>query len=101
MRTGKLISSDGSVMFDADTGFVTGVDDFGDPASFLHSIGRIDVEEWLRRYPGEADVLPNEHDILDFGLYFADGSYDPPCESWRKDREQTLKKEDKTHEHHD
>ena len=83
MNIGRLITSSGWIDFDAETGSVTGFDldaDFGAPPL------RVNVDEWRRRYPKEHSILANEHDILDFGLWFPDG-YDPPCEEWRVERE--------------
>jgi hypothetical protein len=87
VKTAKLFSSCGVVVFDPLTGRVmpelTSYDD-------ENLIVWVNVVEWRRRYPGE-DVAAG-HDILDFGLWYLNKKdlttgYDPPCESWRQDRE--------------
>lgn len=93
MQQGKLISSCGSVTFDADNGVVTECD--LDPEDYPSDDcpAVVDVDEWKLRYPGEWSILPNEHDILDFGYWKRDGTYEPPCENWRLDREERIREE--------
>lgn len=74
------MSSNGFVEFDAKTGMVIQCDM---PKGLRPA--RVDVNEWLRHYPGEKVVLANEHDILDFGFWTAKGKYVPPSKEWRED----------------
>jgi len=83
MRTAKLFSSCGEIVFDTLTGEViqklTKYDD-------VNLIVWVNIVEWKQRYPGE-DVAAG-HDILDFGLWYIDKEdlttgYDPPREDWR------------------
>lgn len=88
-HTGKLISTYGVVTFDTNTGlvFVHDLDkDFGPPPVYVN------IAEWKRRYPLEHGILAEEHDVLDFGYVDANGKYEPPCEAWRLEREDRLKK---------
>ena len=87
MKPGKLMSSCGSVTFDVSNGAVLQCD--LDPEDYPEATRPrvVDVDEWLRRYPGESKALPNEHDILDFGYWMDEGKYEPPCETWRLERE--------------
>lgn len=90
MKTSTGYSSCGTLVFDADTGEVypgyTNLDaDFGEIPI------RVDLEEWIHRYPGED--IADGNDILDLGLWFADGRYEPPCESWRIERDEMIKAE--------
>ena len=92
MKTSEGFSSYGELVFVADTGRVipgyTTLDaDFGEIPV------RVDVEEWGRRYPGED--IEHGNDILDLGYWFADGCYEPPCESWREMREEMIAAEKK------
>ena len=82
-NTGVLASSNGDIVFDTVTGNVIEVREVDTSVSALSDIVRVDVEEWLRQYPDEVALLPNTHDILDFGLWRKDGSYDPPSPMWR------------------
>lgn len=84
MKTSAGFSSYGELVFDADTGRVIPGDTTLD-ADFGEIPVRVDVEEWRRRYPGED--IEHGNDILDPGYWFADGRYEPPCESWREERE--------------
>ena len=88
-----LRSSHGHIAFDTGSGFVsaegTELDpDFG-PVPF-----KVDVDEWRLRYPGES--LDGEHDVLDFGYWYRTGktkvAYEAPCESWRLEREEAIRK---------
>lgn len=91
MKEGTLMSSHGSIHFNADTGRVLRCRlgrDFGKRRPV-----KIDVEEWKRRYPAEHHLLAEQHDILDFGMWFRDESYEGPCEDWRKEREEMLREE--------
>ena len=56
-------------------------------------IVRINVEEWLQRYPHETPYNMT-HDILDWGTWMKSGEYEEPCESWRLERE-SERKDDK------
>ena len=82
-NTGMLASSDGDILFDTVTGNVIEVRAFDTSVSTLEDIVRVDVEEWLRQYPDEVALLPNTHDILDFGLWRKNGRYEPPSLEWR------------------
>ena len=91
----ELRSSHGSIVFDTQSGFVKSEEtdlgpEFG-PAPY-----KIDVDEWRLRYPGES--MEGEHDVLDFGYWYHKGRsssvYEPPCEDWRRDREDRLRAEE-------
>ena len=99
-KTASLIGSYGKVEFDIESGFVKSVEldrDFGCKPY------KIDVDEWRLRYPGED--MEGEHDVLDFGYWChkrakgEDGRrhqvavYEPPCEDWRKEREEMIAQE--------
>lgn len=93
MKEGKLCSSHGTITFNAETGRVlcSNLDrDFGKKPV------RIDVEEWKKRYPLEHHLLAEEHDVLDFGMWFRDDSYEPPEESWRLEREKMRQQDAET-----
>ena len=97
MRTATLCSTYGKVEFDIDSGFVTAAEL---DREFTGRPYKIDVDEWRLRYPGED--MGGEHDILDFGYWYRrrpkaeDGRrhqvavYEPPCEDWRKEREEMI-----------
>lgn len=112
MRTAKLCSSCGHIVFDIDTGLVVpdqtkfncdgGGSEENPENGFKVVPYLIDVAEWRRRYPGEDMV--GVHDILDFGFWYfeqkpahdigKDGyDYKAPCEAWRKDREARIAEE--------
>ena len=95
MREGKLNSSCGFVVFDCDSGVVTNCELDPDGYSPDQCPAVVDVDEWRARYPGEWGALENNHDILDFGYWKRDGSYEPPCESWRKERAEMIEEENK------
>ena len=84
-----LMSTHGEIDFNIVTGEVTDLR----IAEYMERIPKtIDVDEWRNRYPGET-LLAEQHDILDFGMWFEDDTYDGPCEDWRVDREQRRKEE--------
>ena len=87
------MSSCGGVDFDIDSGVVTDcrltLD--GYPVGTRPAV--VDVDEWRRRYPGEWGMLDRQHDILDFGYWTDAGLYEPPCEDWRRDRENMLRED--------
>lgn len=85
---GTLISSNGQIHFNTVSGTVTGGNG---KRAFGKTPKKIDVEEWKRRYPDEHHLLAAQNDILDFGIWWTDGSYEPPCEDWRKDREENIR----------
>lgn len=70
-----LIGSQGNVDFNSDGTRLLNGENTAYP-----DIIAINKQEWLNRYPGE--TLDNDcaHDILDFGTYYVDGTYDPPCD---------------------
>lgn len=84
----RLMSTYGTVVFSTSGGAVTG-------CHLVHGFGRkpvkIDVAEWRRRYPGEP--MEGDHDILDFGYWVRNGTYEAPCEEWREDREKRIRAE--------
>ena len=83
-----LMSSHGKIEFNIVTGKVIDL-------RYTEKVPtRIDVDEWRKRYPGE-ELLPVQHDILDFGMWFDDRhhDYDGPSEDWRIDRERFRKEE--------
>ena len=86
--TGGLCSSHGTFIFDIRDGNIVYLD--LDCVGFGGIPVKVDVEEWKLRYPKEHHKLAEAHDCLDFGIWFADGKYEPPCEDWRKDREKML-----------
>lgn len=48
----------------------------------LSKAERFDVEEWRRTYPGEE--LNTQCDILDLGIFYDGGKYEPPVKEWRE-----------------
>lgn len=89
-----LRSSLGHIGFDVATGKVLPeMSEFeGEPPE------EVDVGEWAARYPGEKLCPGDEHDILDFGFWMPakngeERVYEPPCESWRKEREEMIREE--------
>jgi hypothetical protein len=51
----------------------------------LNNIDRFDVEEWRRYYPGEKIEPDASMDILDFGLWNKNGTYEQPEMEWRRE----------------
>lgn len=93
MKTAALFSSHGKIEFDVDSGFVTATEL---DRAFTGRPYKIDVDEWRLRYPGED--MEGEHDILDFGFWLRakpgeEQRYEPPCEDWRKEREEMIAEE--------
>ena len=90
---GQLFSSCGSALFDVETGEVVSCNLETGTGGYkkAHLPVRVDVAEWKARYPGE-DVAAG-HDILDFGYWMKNGKYEPPCEGWRRDRENRVTEE--------
>ena len=97
MKTAALCSIHGKIEFDVDSGFVTATEL---DSAFTGRPYKIDVDEWRLRYPGED--MEGEHNILDFGYWYyrtakneqgkrrKDVAYEPPCEDWRKEREEMI-----------
>ena len=86
-----LMSTHGEIKFNIVTGEVTDCR----IVEYMEKVPKwIDVDEWRKRYPGE-ELLPVQHDILDFGMWFDDRhhDYDGPSEDWRIDRERLRKEE--------
>jgi len=83
-------SSNGELLFDADTGEVLICDEYGccssnkqridGETSYLSNIAKFDVAEWRQAYPGQ--VLENV-DILDLGYWTTAGDYEGPELEWR------------------
>lgn len=99
----KLCSSNGEVLFNPITGHVTALAwDMSDtrPGEDMGAFipARVDVKEWAEyhlgkikeRLEGEEDGIgailypEGDHDILDFGLWMADGKYSEPDHNWRE-----------------
>lgn len=80
-----LIGSQGNVDFNSDGTRVLNGENTAYP-----DITAININEWTNRYPEESLDRDCAHDILDFGTYYVDGTYDPPCEDWRNDREERM-----------
>lgn len=98
-RTARLMSSNGEVLFDTDSGLALEIVNYDDDP-VLSGIDKVDVDEWRRRYPGED--MEGEHDILDFGYWYRESEgfmtefkYEPPCEAWRIEREDMIADEKK------
>jgi hypothetical protein len=74
----------GALVCDCDTGNVVSYNRSGDwekEGDGYDTISRLDVNEWHKTYP--AGELSAGHDILDFGLWDANGVYDGPEEEAR------------------
>jgi len=85
-----LLSSSGYVYADRN-GHVVGTELFGNPQTdkdcyHLDQIKDLDLEEWSYSHPDEE--IEGEHDILDFGYWLKDGTYERPCYHWRVDLEE-------------
>ena len=90
MHTGELTSTNGTLVFDLQSGEV----DKSQSTYYneeLENIHVIDVQEWQEKYPHEQ--LCGSHDILDFGYWTDDGEYEEPAHDWREMRED-MRKED-------
>ena len=94
IKAAFLCSSLGHIGFDVATGKVLpGMSEFDGELP-----EEIDVAEWARRYPGEELKPGDAHDILDFGFWLRakpgeERRYEPPCEDWRKEREEMIAEE--------
>lgn len=84
-----LCSSNGYIHADKN-GKVTKVETFKVPEAYSNftKIKQLDVEEWSFTYPDKD--LEGEHDILDFGYWLTDGTYERPCYDWREMRKEML-----------
>lgn len=83
MSNCTLRSACGDISFNPNTGKVdpSSVEDF-DP-DFGSKPVRVDVVEW-RMFYCEALVDDTDHDVLDFGFWSEDGTYEPPSYEWRE-----------------
>ena len=88
-KTFTIYSSHGELSVRVDDGEILNVDSTEDEDDYLPNIARIDIDEWEAQYPGE-ELKDSHHDILNFGYWNNDGSYDKPEQSWREDRKQNL-----------
>lgn len=83
MRTIEISGSHGTLTVDADNGRVV-----RRVSSGYSNVGRFDLVEWQRTYPGETC---NGGDILDFAYWTADGQYVDADSGWREDFRTDLK----------
>jgi len=77
--TFNVLGSHGELGVDSDTGRVL----TRTPEDAYQEVKRLNVSEW-RRYYIEELASGVCHDILDFGYWLSDGSYEPPEHSWRQ-----------------
>lgn len=88
MKEIAVTSSMGSLRINPQTGevvsYTLGVSE-RHPDQYLHTIERLDVEEWRKAYPDEKLEEQSSLDILDFGAFFKNGVYEEPCFGWRED----------------
>jgi len=62
------------------------------PNTAYEDVALLDISEWKEQYPGE-DPDEKSHDILDWGYWTSDFTYEPPCQEWREERRQMLRDE--------
>lgn len=48
------------------------------------TINIFDIKEWEKYYPDEKITRHSRIDILDLGCWLKDGTYEEPCNDWRK-----------------
>ena len=81
VETLTIYSSNGELCVDVATGLVDkGASDYYDTDELKH-ISQFDIEEFCVFWNCE----PQEGDILDFGYWMDDGTYEPPAMDWRLD----------------
>ena len=90
----KLMSSCGELTVSAVTGVILSKDLYytSDGENYLEELMMADIIEWQREYPNES-LAGSIHDILDFGFWSNDTTYDGPSEDWRSDRRDRLRDE--------
>jgi hypothetical protein len=59
--------------------------------AYREEVVRADVNEWRRTYSDERLQAGSSHDILDFGTWNPQGSYEGPELSWREERAELVK----------